>query len=416
MVVLVVFNKFENQWEIEGKIVLESPLYIGTQYSESTSTSVVPLLMQYDAASDTYRPFIPGSSLKGVLRATAERILETHGMGLKMAEELFGGKESASKIRVRDAPCHDFHTTEERLHAAGIVKRDKDTNRYFLTRSKPRLYFLENVPINSCFDFRIHVDNASEREIALLLRALDEMTYKRATIGGGVSRGHGFVSVNEIKIKLKKRQELLVKEEELDKKSVMEALKLATNGTGGGFENFKKYAAATTKELEGCVVCEAVAVCDTDFYLEGVEEKMVTGDGHPVIPGSTIKGFLRHACYVTSDRSIGEKLKWDANKVDIVFGSNERRSRVLISEAFNDEIPPGDFIPKGSRLRCWIVFDNLERENISQLINLLSEKNQITGNQSTRGPNKRGEPPFNEVHFEFKRAWKYHVENPFFEL
>jgi len=420
------FDKFENLWEICGEIKLESPLHIGTQYSEHTSGSALPVLLQYDASSDVYLPFIPGSSLKGVLRSTAERILNTHKMDLELVRRLFGSQEAASKVKIRDSPCIDCQIVEERVHTAAKVK--KHSNYYVRTDSRSRLYYLETIPITSRFEFRIHVENASEGEIALLLRALDELRYKRAAIGGGVSRGHGFVSVNDVKITKSTCEGLSFNEEEFEYSSLREMLSLPETlpktGRDDDFKDFNTYAAATNDEFEGCVVCEALANCETDFRLPGADEPTVTGNGYPVIPGSTIKGFLRHLCYKKNrgSRRSGDKwLPWTAEKVDEVFGSQKQRSKILISEAFpeenefSEEIETYNHIPAGSKLRCWIVFDNLRKDDISKLKNILMEVNQITGNQSARkGSSKR--PELNKVSFEFVKAWKYHVTNPCFEL
>ena len=72
------FDVFKNRWVISGKITLVTPLRIGGgQNAGAYSLSQSPVLLSYDAQTQTAHPYIPGSSLKGVLRSTMERIIRT---------------------------------------------------------------------------------------------------------------------------------------------------------------------------------------------------------------------------------------------------------------------------------------------------------------------------------------------------
>ncbi|HUT63489.1 MAG TPA: RAMP superfamily CRISPR-associated protein, partial [Anaerolineae bacterium] len=72
------FDVFSNRWEITGKITLVTPLRIGGgQNAGAYSLSQSPVLLSYDAHTQTAQPYLPGSSLKGVLRSTMERIIRT---------------------------------------------------------------------------------------------------------------------------------------------------------------------------------------------------------------------------------------------------------------------------------------------------------------------------------------------------
>lgn len=400
-------------------------MHIGAQRSEY-STASVDVLLQYNADRGQYLPFIPGSSLKGVLRSTARRILTTHGANSNMVDALFGSQNAAAKVRIRDSPGKSGLLLDERLHAATTYKKSGKFYEVAVqdkwVKPKTRLIDQENISQAVEFEFHIEVENARAEEIALLLRTLDEFRYKRAHIGGGVSRGHGFVSLSETRLSCTLLDGIKIKREEMRESDVRPLLRLDTNSrVQQPFNSFEAYAGAGSDALEGCIVCEAEAVCDTDFYLKGKEEPMVLGAGRPVIPGSTIKGFLRHLCCRTPvisgkpPRVMGydeSKLKWDVETVDRVFGTTDQRSKVLISEAFSDEIPPGDHIPKGSRLRCWIVFDNMEEQWIRTIIDKLRETNRLTGKTAARGRGPTGSPRLNRVHFEFRRAWKYHLQDP----
>ena len=380
------FEIFENHWEITGILNMETPLRIGTSLA-LYSTSSAPVLLQYDGKNEKYEPFIPGSSLKGVLRATAERILNTHGHSKAIVDTIFGSQNGGAKIKVRDSHIdHTItmdHTTEQRPHAG--------KNTRFRT---------EEVIPPIRFRIQIDVDNANDVEISLILKCLDEFNHKRAHIGGGVSRGYGFVSISELKV-IKKTPTNLDHGEEKNAEELKSVLKLSSHGSPVIKDTFDYYYAAHTYNLEGCIVCEFQVVCETKFKMPGVEEPTVTMLGQPVIPGSTIKGWLREKFF-----------RSNLNR-DRVFGSaqkNGARSRVLISDAFSDKkFTTNDHLPAGEILKCWVVFDNLKQNEISQILNVMKNGDCITGRRTARQTGNR-------VRFELVKAWKYTLTDPVYVI
>jgi len=72
------FGTFQNQWEISAKLNLVTPFRIGGgQNAGEYSLSQTPVLLSYDAITHKALPYIPGSSFKGVLRSSLERIIRT---------------------------------------------------------------------------------------------------------------------------------------------------------------------------------------------------------------------------------------------------------------------------------------------------------------------------------------------------
>jgi CRISPR-associated protein Csm3 len=181
------------------------------------------------------------------------------------------------------------------------------------------------------------------------------------------------------------------------------------------------------KELDGgCIVCEFGVNCVTEFRMKGVDEETVTVDGMPVIPGSTIKGALRRKFYYNPEiKGNGENvwiegckepvIRWNGDKIDCIFGSPKMRSRILVSDAFSDtgtNVPDGkkvDEISEGSVLKCWIVFDNMEKRDIKTILSVLNRGLQITGNTSAKR-NPTGKPERNKVLFDCAKAWKFCVD------
>jgi CRISPR/Cas system CSM-associated protein Csm3 (group 7 of RAMP superfamily) len=66
------FSTFENRYLISATLQLEKPMHVGR------GTSLEPVGTDLPVAIDQHKnPFIPGSSVKGVLRSEIERILRT---------------------------------------------------------------------------------------------------------------------------------------------------------------------------------------------------------------------------------------------------------------------------------------------------------------------------------------------------
>ena len=459
------FEQFENRYRITGKMQMETPLRIGKQIAPY-SISSAPVLLQYDAQQDKYLPFIPGSSLKGVLRSACERIVTTFGIGASWTDPIFGSKEMGAKVRVRDAVT-DQNRVDERIHCATDARpvpeiQNWDKCKHHCNSSKhcpvsdlkekfykpliknqgknpvPKTYPLineENIPSTVSFTFKIEVDNAESRDIGLILLGLDEFNNRRVHIGGGVSRGYGFASVESIEVSCLSSFDFSFRFEEDPcdadelKREAIEFLMV-----DGGYEgnenmgdNFNVYC-RPKKELDGgCIVCEFGVECVTEFRMKGVDEETVTVDGMPVIPGSTIKGALRHKCYYDPEiEGRGKKvwikgckepvIRWNVDKVDRIFGSTNNRSQLLVSDAFSDTITnvPDDKqineIEKGSVLKCWIVFDNMEKEDIKTILDVLNDEIQITGNTSAKR-NPKGEPERNLIRFALAKAWKFCIDD-----
>lgn len=404
------FGRFENTYEIKGKIRMETPLRIGKPIAPY-SISSAPVLLQYDVEKGEYVPFIPGSSLKGVLRSSCERIVRSYGEGVCNLPnacgkcrvcKVFGSQESGAKIRVRDCKLSEeniyWRYTEERPHHAD--KYSLNEERYEAMRNPRGFRTEEDIP-PFVFDLHIDMANTTEEEVALVILGLEEFNYKRAHIGGGVSRGLGFASVGIEGIMEKRVEDFRVKKE---KKEIRPS---DLHLTLQGFEetdDFSCYWKARDDSLNGCIVSELEAECVSDFKMKGVDEETVSVKGTPVIPGSVIKGFLKKQFIK----------RWNANMIDDVFGSTRRkghRSRVLVSDAFPVKDLTGDRIPEGTKLKCWIVFDNMEGKDIKDILGLLKVENTISGGTSARGYRGWGKEEFNKVKFEVKKAWKFKVDD-----
>jgi CRISPR-associated protein Csm3 len=429
------FDVFSNRWEITGKITLVTPLRIGGgQNAGAYSLSQSPVLLSYDAQTQTAQPYVPGSSLKGVLRSTMERIIRTLNENescIAVGERrgvynvlcgksdcvpcsIFGSQKSGASIRVRDAHlCDDLRfgdVLDERPHCATVYDSRSDPYEMQMVHKgnfkvpKTILRMEEVVAANTSFDLNINIDNVNDRDIGLILLALEEFNYKRCHLGGGVSRGHGFVDIEDLKV-IKKTVDgdeqsfFNVLEEQCDIDKLHDHAKDYLRSIDDGNEVNRRdfdiyYHAYQTKGISGHLVVKYKLTTLKAFQMPGVDESTVTNSGVPVIPGSTIKGFLRH------------KLIKDgvmASTIDEIFGSvrgnNQHRSRLLVSDAYPDEKFSGrHMIPENTPLTMWVVFDNVGENEVNLINDILTSRQVITGKRIA-GVRKDKPADNNEVKF-----------------
>ena|GEM_PF-651134 len=437
------FGVFQNQWKISAKLNLITPFRIGGgQNSGEYSLSQSPVLLSYNATTKQALPYIPGSSLKGVLRSCVERLIRTFNENkacLSVAESsvgrntkvlcgdciacsIFGSMEAGSKIHVRDSQLLSTINLggiiEERPHCSTKFKRNRNSDIYEQmydrqNKKKPSINMLveEVVAANTSFDLNIKLDNACEEEVGLILLALEEFNHKRCYIGGGVSRGKGFAEVVEVKVvenTLQKDSASLfdIEEKEWDQTELLAAaknyLKRIDDGQEVNRKNFDVYYHAySPSPFEGNLVIKYEIETLSDFQMPGVDEVTVTNMGVPIIPGSTIKGFLRHEFIknqLTAD--------YDAEKIDEIFGfiyGKGHRSRIIVSDAYPDaDFNGNNLIPKGTKLTMWIVFDNIEESTFNKVNEILNKKPVITGKRVAGGSKINPSSLKNRVKFTMK--------------
>lgn len=193
------------------------------------------------------RPVVPGSSLRGVLRAYLERVvraaepsvqrpysgrgacdpldlqnmcvrqpdlearpqgnagtvLEPKGAGLSERVwnescricRLFGSPWLASRVRIADLLARDGEWWVQ-IRDGVAIDRDKETV------AGGAKYDFEAITPRSRFDLKIVVDNPTEEEMGMVLFALRELDRGWIQVGGFKGRGLGWVRVAEPKVRL----------------------------------------------------------------------------------------------------------------------------------------------------------------------------------------------------------------------
>ncbi|MGC9395663.1 MAG: type III CRISPR-associated RAMP protein Csx7 [Anaerolineae bacterium] len=220
------FATLARQVRLHGELVTHTPLRIGGGRSYDAIGDDLPVV------KDTLgRPVIPGSSLKGALRAYTETLLRTLKSVVQSSEKqklscypltepclsndevaaikqeedadsklwekscwtcrLFGAPWLASRVLVKDLTVRKATWLDEFGHRDGVsINRDKGT-----AQSQKR-YTFELVPEKTAFDFDLVVDGASDAELGLFLLALNGANNGQILLGGARSRGLGDIVLN----------------------------------------------------------------------------------------------------------------------------------------------------------------------------------------------------------------------------
>lgn len=228
--VSLLYDTFHNRRRITGRLVAVTPLRIG-----SGDAAPDPTAIDNPVIRDAYgRPFIPGSSFKGVWRAFAEQVLgqldngdrgccdplsapclpakaveklkQKHKKDLRALAEaiyaqlcpacrLFGSPHFAGRLRVRDLLLNE-RTWPGFCEARPGVAIDRDTRTVY----RDRKYELEAVPAGTAFTFEAMVENASEEEWRHILLTLLPFTRGEIPLGGCTSRGLGRVRLEGVQV------------------------------------------------------------------------------------------------------------------------------------------------------------------------------------------------------------------------
>jgi CRISPR-associated RAMP protein (TIGR02581 family) len=228
----MLLDKFENKYIIKGTIINETGLHIG-----SGNDSLSPIQVDNSVIRDNNgNPFIPGSSLKGVLRSYVERMLtnveerksyddeelyscfivsepcidndeakeiKKNKDSKEIAQQfykrmcdvckIFGCNHFSSRLQIKDMRLSD--------KKANIVKRDgvaidRDTG----TAADGKKYDFEVVSPGARFEFYMTLENIEEKHEDLLKMIIRTLRDGEIKIGGKTSAGLGDIILTEEKV------------------------------------------------------------------------------------------------------------------------------------------------------------------------------------------------------------------------
>ncbi len=215
---------------IQGSLTFDTAFHIGSGREGEMATDMGVLL-----EPDTGRPILPGSSLKGKFRATAERLAGYLGLTACLLDTKLSGVRCVTDESYRRARHEEFQQLEDEekklrwlahhvcdvcaffgspLHASriyftdGVLKdwsgsleirdgvsldRDSETAREGLK------FDFEVVPAAAVFSVRLDLENPSQKELALVGAVLVEWEHG-VRLGGKTSRGLGLAHLHDVSV------------------------------------------------------------------------------------------------------------------------------------------------------------------------------------------------------------------------
>lgn len=219
--------KFYNRLIVKGELVLLKPLHIGR-----AGEDIYPGVTENQVLRDSSgRPFIPGSSLKGVLRSFTESLLydedgeksksclstsqpcldkdevkKIKEQWLKDPEQLFrkiyerlcpvcrtyGHQQFAGKVLFED-----LDLIEETYPGVTEVRAGVAIERESGTAAEGKKFETEAVPAGTKFRFSLTAENLTAEEMGVLLLGLSALSRGEIYLGGMKSRGFGRVQLQE---------------------------------------------------------------------------------------------------------------------------------------------------------------------------------------------------------------------------
>jgi len=224
------FDVISSIWILEGYVINETPVRIGTGEAEALGRVDNPVLTM--TIQGVRKPVIPGSSWKGVLRSEAERFVNsTQDLGKEKGwdnwracdilivagnekerekeEEnpcivcsLFGNTGMASHLRVFDSiPVEGTYS----LETISRVAIERITG----GQSPGKLFRVQLVSPKAVWSFRMELINVDllkeegEDPTSFLARYLIRRLIEGVQIGGGKSIGYGLMKLRKEDLKLK---------------------------------------------------------------------------------------------------------------------------------------------------------------------------------------------------------------------
>lgn len=233
---MATWETFESRFVITARLVAATALRVGAGGEEAAqpAASDLPVIL---AADD--RPFIPGASLRGVLRSQVERLvraLEPKAGGGRgacnpvveaewcitsavmddfrqksrgqedpdrwLAEQVwagscrvcrvFGSPWLASRVRIADLPLSNGSDGRIERRDGVAIHREKETVQH--------KYDFEAVPAGTAFDLRITLENLEPAERGLVWLGLQELRDGHVLLGGFKGRGLGRAELADLRI------------------------------------------------------------------------------------------------------------------------------------------------------------------------------------------------------------------------
>lgn len=227
-----IFGQLKSRAWIQATLEMETALAVGSRLSLEPTGTDMPVIKGPDGL-----PFIPGSSIKGVVRFQAERILRTanrkpklwacdpfdspcvdrgtkdklwkeaNGQDAAFAQKvwersctacrLFGSPWFASRVAFKDA----FLLNPEEMPVLTQIRDGVGIDRDLGAARSRVKYDFETVVPGACFGLEVLAENLEDWEIGFLLTVLHMWEEGGIPLGGKTTRGTGWGRLKDITIR-----------------------------------------------------------------------------------------------------------------------------------------------------------------------------------------------------------------------
>ena len=291
------------------------------------------------------KPFIPASTIRGVLRG----FVEQHDQ--EMANRLFGCSNDdenrvSGKLRFYDAPLLSLNLSDDLLskhhkdqqknyNNQGVINFRIKLDSILGVAEENKLFASEYVPMGSTFEVELEADNTNESDLKDILGLLECFDgTEQATLGKGLSQGQGRVQwkceeityldleqianwLNDSNSELKYTVLKGIEPTQVELKKPLKKIEIQLNFSAPFLVND---AYLVKEKNEDNSQEENEKIHDLEFSR--------LPNGKPIIPASSLRGVLRGQC----QKILNTKLS-NPPTLDKLFGTTEQRSLLWITDA-----------------------------------------------------------------------------------
>lgn len=192
------FDILDRTVHIVGRLITRAPLHIGSGEVQRKPSGIDNTFLKIKVG-DTEQVYIPGSSIKGVLRSVVETVLKAKNPAYACDPfingsnpncetcSLFGSTKRASVVEIKDL----IPKSPVNLEARTGIGIDRDTGAVHPTGP----FTFEIVPPSTEFPFEAYFENPANYQLGLFVVAIQALNVGIARIGGVKSRGLGEVEL-----------------------------------------------------------------------------------------------------------------------------------------------------------------------------------------------------------------------------
>lgn len=190
------FDKFLSRTIVTGTLLAVTQIHIGSgEESPDIDNTLIRVNIQGEEV-----PYIPGSSIKGVIRSMLERALDGVGSKEKVVSYIFGTANPRNSVQGHACFSDAIPVGKVATHSKPGVAIDSVTG----AAKHGHYYRIETISPGARFRFKLILENIDLREENIISKALrlvlSELKQGNVSVGGKTSSGLGVVELRNISI------------------------------------------------------------------------------------------------------------------------------------------------------------------------------------------------------------------------